>query len=243
MIRPVRLLPVALVLASLACSVSLPSTTRLAGSGNIVSIEQDAADFDRLEIGRAFRVTVSQGDAYSVVIRIDDNLEPYLRVQQQGGTLSIGLTDEIGLGFLTATLEADITMPSFVSVEASDASQVTLVDFVLQDEVSLDASGASRFEGDLEAPRLDLTLSGASGADLRGSAQDLRIDASGASTADMSELSATNADVIVSGASNATVDVSGTLEVDASGASHVTYLGSPTLGDVNVSGASSVEAE
>jgi hypothetical protein len=243
MIRPVRLLPIALVLATLACSVSIPSATRLAGSGNIVSIEQDAADFDRLEISHAFRVTVTQGDTYSVVIRIDDNLEPYLRVGQQGETLSIGLTDEIGLGFLTATLEADITMPSLTSVEASGASQATLVDFILEEELSLDASGASRFEGDLETPRLDLTLSGASGSDLRGAAEDLRIDASGASTADLSDFSATNADVIVSGASNATVNVNGTLEVEASGASNVTYFGSPTLGDVNVSGASSVEAE
>jgi hypothetical protein len=46
-----------------------------------------------------------------------------------------------------------------------------------------------------------------------------------------------------SGASTATVNASGTLDAEASGASHVRYLGSPTLGNVEVSGASSVERE
>jgi hypothetical protein len=243
MFRPVRLLPVAVILSTLACTVSLPTTTRLVGSGDIVTVEPDVADFDRLEISHAFETTITQGDVTSVVIRIDDNLEPYLRVEQQGRTLAIGLADEVGLGFLTATLEADITMPSLVALEASGASQAMLIDIVSGDDVSLDASGASRIEGELEAARLDLILSGASAASLRGTAEDLHLDASGASTADMERFPVADASVVVSGASSASVDVSGTLDVDASGASHVTYSGSPSLGEVNISGASSIDAE
>jgi hypothetical protein len=208
----------------------------------LVTVEPEASGFDRLEIGHAFRVTVTQGDEFSVVIRIDDNLEQYLQVEQNGDTLTIDLDDEIGLGLFSATLEADVTMPTFSSIDASGASEVTLVGFTLDADTALDASGASRFDGQLEAPRLNLTLSGASAAELHGSADSLRVDASGASTADLAQFPVTDADVLVSGASNASVDVSGTLQVEASGASHVSYSGDPTLGDVNVSGASSVEA-
>ena len=49
-----------------------------------------------------------------------------------------------------------------------------------------------------------------------------------------------DADVEVSGASRATVYVTGRLDVDASGASRVDYLGDPILGRIDTSGASSV---
>jgi hypothetical protein len=242
MSRPLTLTMLAAGLALIACSVSLPSVSRVTGSGNVVSLEQDFSDFDRLVVSHAFRTTVTQGDSFDVVIRIDDNLQPYLRVEQDGDTLSIGLTDELGLGLLTATLEADITLPSLASLDASGGTHVTLAGFEEDAAVSLNASGASRLEGHLETPGLDLTVSGASGAELSGSAEQLHIDANGASRADMGAFAAVDADVVVNGASNATVNVSGTLNADASGASHVTYLGAPTLGAVNVSGGSSVDS-
>ena len=230
-----------LVLATLACSVSIPSIRGLTGSGNVVTLEQDFADFDRVEISHAFHATITQGDSFAVVVRVDDNLEPLLQVEQVGDTLSIGLTDETGFGTLSATLEVDITLPSLAAVDASGASQVVLVDIASPGEIHLDGSGASRFNGDLEAHGVALTLSGAGSPSLRGGAQELRVVGSGASTADLEEFPVTNAEVILSGAGTTTVVVSGTLSVDASGASRVTYLGSPSLGDVNVSGGSSVE--
>ena len=69
------------------------------------------------------------------------------------------------------------------------------------------------------------------------------MDASGASSADLGAFPAVDVVVVVNGASSATVNASGTLDADANCASHVIYLGSPTLRNVNTSGASSVEAE
>ncbi len=49
-----------------------------------------------------------------------------------------------------------------------------------------------------------------------------------------------DADVEASGASTVTVNLSGTLDADASGASRVLYLGNPSLGRIDTSGASSI---
>jgi hypothetical protein len=227
----------------MACSVSVPSFSGLRGSGNVISIEQDVTDFDSLEVSQAFEVTITQGDTPSITIRIDDNFQPHLRVEQQGGKVSIGLDPELGFGFRDATLEAEITVPSLSSVQLNGASQATLVDFVVDGDISLEASGASRIVGDLEAGSLRLSLSGASSASLAGGAQDLTVDASGASTAELADFQVTDAAVVVSGASTAIVNASGTLDAEASGASHVGYQGSPTLRNVEVSGASSVDPE
>jgi hypothetical protein len=243
MSRKIRLVSIVMVLATVACSVALPSIGGRTGSGNVIALEQDVSDFDSLEVSTAFKVTITQGDVSSVVIHIDDNLQPYLRVEQVGRKVSIGLDTDIGLNFGNTTLQAEITMPSLASLDLSGATQATLVDFIVDGSVTLDASGASKIEGMLQAGAVDLTLSGASSSSLTGSAEALRVDASGASSADLGVFPAADVVVVVSGASSATVNASGTLEADASGASHVTYLGSPTLRNVSTAGASSVEPE
>jgi hypothetical protein len=65
--------------------------------------------------------------------------------------------------------------------------------------------------------------------------------AEGGSTVDLSKFSSTDANVSAGGSSDVTVNVSGRLDADASGASHVYYLGDPTMGEIDTSGGSSVE--
>ena len=164
---------------------------------------------------------------------------------QDGQTLSIGLDTDGGPGFAfgKTTLEVAITLPTLSALDVSAASNATLVDIVADGGVTLQASGASTIDGDLQAGAVDISLSGASTCTLTGGASTLTVDASGASTASVGDFAAVDVDVVVNGASSATVNASGTLNAQADGASHVGYVGSPTLGDINVSGASSVEPE
>ena len=75
---------------------------------------------------------------------------------------------------------------------------------------------------------------------LTGSAQSVTLEASGSSEIDLADFPVVDANVNLSGGSEATVNPSGRLDVDVSGASHLYYLGSPTLGRVQTSGGSSV---
>ena len=65
-------------------------------------------------------------------------------------------------------------------------------------------------------------------------------DVSGASNLNLESFPVNDATVTVSGASHAVVNPSGTLNVDASGASSLQYIGNPNLGTINTSGASTV---
>ena len=76
---------------------------------------------------------------------------------------------------------------------------------------------------------------------LTGSGGNLTLDASSSSDADLSQFPVVNASMDVSGASSVTVNASGILNVDASSASIVYYLGNPSLGEIDTSSAASVE--
>jgi hypothetical protein len=220
------------------CAISFPPLP-MTGTGNIVTEEQDITEFDRVDVSHAFEVNITQAEEFGVVVRIDDNLRRYLRVVKRGSTLEIGLEPGSLSTVRRATLEAEVTMPELTRVGLSGASQVTITGFVSAMPLDVGASGASELRGDIGAADAGLQVSGASRVTLRGSAEDLTVEASGASHVDLSDFDVADADIELSGASRATVSVSGRLDVRASGASHLTYLGSPTLGDIETSGASS----
>ena len=213
----------------------------ITGSGNVVTQEEVISGFDKVEVSHAFKVNISQGETFSVVVRMDDNLFEYLDVVKQGSTLKIGLkTDRISRD--DSTREAEVTMPDLTGLDLRGASQVTLTGFKSTNALNLDLSAASHLRGDIEAGDTQIDVSDASQVTLRGSAGDVTMDdVSGASTVDLADFPVTNANVTARDGSVITVNASGTLDVDASGASEVYYVGNPTMGEIDTSGGSSVE--
>jgi hypothetical protein len=84
----------------------------------------------------------------------------------------------------------------------------------------------------------NFNVSGASTVELQGSANNISAGISGASRGKLEDFTLSEAKMNVSGASTATIRVSDTLDAVVSGASRLYYIGSPTLGNVDVTGAS-----
>jgi len=94
--------------------------------------------------------------------------------------------------------------------------------------------------GDLVAGNVEFDISGASTIQLEGSANDMVASASGASRFNLGGFTVNNADVDFSGASSGTVNLDGRLDADLSGASRLWYIGEPTMGTIDTSGASTI---
>lgn len=221
-----------------ACSFYIPFSQAVVGSGKLVTKNFEFTDFQSVDVSSTFQADISQSDTFSVSITADDNLLDYIKVDKNGTKLSIRF-DYRG-GYSRGTLKAKITMPTLESLSISGASTGTVSGFKLAKPATLDVSGASTLNGSLDADRIDLHASGASKANLSGSANTADLKADGASALNLSDLSIDNASVDLSGASNATISVKSKLDYNLSGASHVTYQGSPTIGRNSNNGASSV---
>jgi hypothetical protein len=233
-------IPILLVVMALLAGCAVGSIT---GSGKIVTHDETFTDFNRLDISDGFFVDVQQGDSFSVVIRVDDNLVEYLQVVKRGSTLQIGLKPGRIYDLLDATLEADVTMPELTGLDLSGGSHVTLSGFKSVQALDADLSGGSHLQGVVEAGDARFEISGGSHVTLSGSAGDLMVNASGGSHARLADLAVADAEVDASGGSHVTVNPSGSLDADASGGSQVRYLGSPTLGRIDADGSSSIKPE
>ena len=210
----------------------------LVGSGNLETEEYSFSDFKKVEIGSAFKFDIKRSDTYSVSITADDNVINHVRVSKSGDTLKIGMSTFGPLG--SVTLEADVTLPQLVGLEISGASRGSISGFSSSDNLDIDLSGASRLTGDITAGDIDIEISGASNIELDGSAGNLVAEVSGASRCSLEDFPVNDADVEFSGASSGTINLSGRLDANLSGASRLYYIGEPTMGNIDTSGASSL---
>lgn len=212
----------------------------LSGSGNVVTVNQDFSDFNRVEVGYGCRLRLNQGETHSVVIRVDDNLREHLQVEKEASTLKIGLRR--GYGYFRKTLEADITMPDLEALGLSGGSRGEVSGFEFNHDLELGLSGGSQLRAALSPGNLQLSLSGGSKAELLGQGKDVKVDGSGGSEAELAEFGALNVDASLSGGSSAAVSLQGDLTGELSGGSEVYYAGKPARISVSKSGGARVVA-
>ncbi len=234
------LAPIVLIIGALVgCYINITAPGTIEGSGNVVTIEKFFADFNKIDIANAFKVTITRGDSFSIVIRIDDNIVTYLNAVKLGNTFKIYL--DSGYSYRNVTLEADITLPDLEGLNLSGASQATIPGFDFDHAFHAVLSGASIVIATMNTGNVDISLSGASRITLEGYGEDLGINASGASMVELGDFEAVDADVVLSGASSATINISGTLNANLSGASRLYYYGNPTMENIVTTGSSTIQ--
>ncbi len=187
------------------------------GSGTSKTEKRNVTGFTKIDASGAVSVEVAVGNAFAVEVQADDNLLANIKTETSGDTLKIYSEDRISP---KTQVLIKVSMPEIENFEVSGASSGNLTN-VKADDLELKASGASKIK-------------------IGGTANKLSADATGASTIDAEGLQTESAEVEASGASKASVAATDDLNIDASGASKITYIGEPKNLKQNSSGASSI---
>ena len=195
-------------------------------------------DFSSIVAGGAFEIEIVRAESYSVSITADDDLFKNLKVAKEGETLRIGHSKHLAWFSQITRPKARVTLPLLKGLHLSGATRGTVSGFDSSENLKLNLSGASHVTGQITAGNVEFDLSGASHAELAGSARDVIIDASGASRAELDSFSVQKVAVKLSGASHTTIKTDGALDARLSGASHLSWIGNPVMGDIRTSGAS-----
>lgn len=241
----ILILAVTAVLAA-GCAAAKPAVDNrvtLIGSGQMVSRAFALTDFDRLEIGFAFDVTIRQGQHFKVLASVDDNVAGYLHLNQDGRTLQIGLKPGYAYDIPAATMRAEVVMPRLAGLSLSGSSRATLVDVQLAPDFTAELSGASALEGSVETQTASFTLSGSTLARLSGAGRQVNIDICGNSLIDLRHFRAEDARLEASCNATVYLDLDGQLIADASQYAQVFYRGRPDTRGVETAGSALVRPE
>lgn len=191
---------------------------KIKGSGNVTTQTRDVRDFEGIDVSGVFQVEITAQKDFAVEVEADDNLIPLIKTEVRGGVLHIETEERVST---ENGLKIRISAPNVNDIDASGSSKVS----------------ATAIDND----QLQVHTSGASKINLSGETAKLSIDVSGASQIVAENLQAETVDVDASGASCVSVFAAGELRTDLSGASKVTYSGSPKNVYNKTSGASSVK--
>lgn len=199
----------------------------------------DLKNFDKLEMGNAFHITVKQANEFRIKANGDRRDIDDLIVKASNGKLKIYYSK---WRIRRYRMEIDIEMPTLKEIVFSGASTSYIGGFDNLDELEIDLSGSSNATISASARIYEIDLSGASELDLEGIGTEMEADLSGASKLNGFDTLVEKAILDVSGASTGRVNVSKTLNIRASGASKVKYRGNPHVSS-NLSGSSHVEKD
>ena len=216
----ISLIALAVVVAGALTLSRLISTHTIEGSGNVVTRNFDFSDFTAVDVGGGFKVEITQSSSFSVRITADNNTFDYIDVYKTDETLIIGMKS--GYSFRSVTLKTQISMPNLYAVVLSGGTQGTAEEFT-------------------STQNFNLVLSGGSTLELEGAANNLNLVATGGSHSDLSDFPVHNATVLLSGGSQATINMNGILNANLSGGSQLQYIGTPTMGDISLSGGSTIK--
>jgi hypothetical protein len=215
----ISLIALAVVVAGALTLSRLISIRTIEGSGNAVTRTFDFSDFTGVDVGGGFEVEITQSSSYSVSVTADNNTFDYIDIYKADSTLTIGLKS--GFSFHSVTLKTKISMPNLYALVLSGGTQGTAREFTSTHDFSLVLSGGSSLE-------------------LEGAASNLNLVATGGSRSDLSDFPVHNASVVLSGGSQAAINLDDTLDANLSGGSQLQYIGTPTMGDISVSGGSTI---
>jgi hypothetical protein len=231
-------------------------------AGADVTQKYEGTGFSNIQVGGGFEVEIIPASQYSVSVTVPENWLNHLEVENTNGTLKVNFDwdDIFWNGWNTnhrPTLQ--VSMPELKGLDVSGATTATAKGFQTTEDFKLVVSGASKVDFDIEAYNTSMTVSGASKAtgqlkahdvkinlsgasttDMNGNAESVNLQSSGASTAKLNNFAIADARVELSGASHAGVALNGQMDVFLSGASSLDYFGNPAIGQISVTGASTM---
>jgi hypothetical protein len=233
---------------------ALPSVK---GVGPVKSEDRTVGDFERVDVGGGFKVTVKVGPKASLKIDAQDNILKAIQSEVKNGTLRVWTDGSIET---SEPVKLTITTPRLSSLDASGACIVDLdgVDaakFAVNlsgaskmhiqgnaKDVSIQTSGSSEAVWDnLKTTSIKVNASGACTVLLSGSSDTMNLELSGASILKAENLIIKNASVQASGACNVSLNASETIEGEISGGSSLRHSGKAKV-SVEATGGSSVSA-
>ena len=202
---------------------------------------REARNFQAIRVSNAFDVYLTQGNEESVAVSASESkYRENIKVEVKEGVLIVRYDSKGKWQTGNKKLKAYISFKQINSLDVSGACDVFIVDEWKAENLKLDLSGASNLKGKINSRKLMVDLSEASDLTLTGIADQLNIEASGASDFKGFDLNVEYCNARASGASDIKITVNKELSAEASGASDVKYRGSGLIRDIKTSGSSSI---
>ncbi len=194
------------------------------GSGNVVEQKRDHTDFTGVSVQSGMDLYITQGNEFSVVVVVDDNLQDNILTDVYKGNLRVKLEGNFSK---SNQMEIRVTLPRLTHLQASGGSDIFGQNAFTIDDLNIQISGGSDAKLDLRGNKLILQASGGSDMLLEGKVNEIQAEVSGGSDIKAKNLVTAICRVQASGGSDAWVHATQEADLSASGSSDIHIYGKP----------------
>lgn len=195
--------------------------------------------FSKVHSGGSWDVILVEGDKEEIKIEAKGVSLDKVRTEVEGDVLQLGLVKG---NYNNVSLKFYVTFKKLEGIKCSGSGKMTVKSDVTADEfyIGLSGSGDIIMQG-LRADDLEATISGSAKVTIAsGSVGDAEINQSGSGDFEAENLSIEELNASKSGSGGTYVGDLGMVSLRASGSGDVVYSGSPRMGEIKVSGSSSI---
>lgn len=215
---------------------------RIVGNGVVTKKQLEVGAFTSINASSMMEVVVKQSDSYKVEVETDENLQEVVNVYEMDSILYLRLKEGFSIRSSGDT-KIYVEMPVLKKIKASGAVDIeTEGKFNQRQGLEISLSGASEADLQMRTPQIDVNVSGAGSVKIKGETKDINLKASGASNINTYDLLAETVIANASGASHIKTFGSVLFNFNASGASSIEYKGEGAVEKSKSSGASNIKA-
>lgn len=190
----------------------------------------DYSDFNEIDISGVYDIDIEQSDVFEMTISGDENYIDQLDIEQIEDQLIIHHDwDLMDIFENRNAVNVVIKMPILESLEINGSSKSRIEGFN-QNRLDVSITGENEITMiDIILKEIDIDLAGASRLTIKGSAEKMSADISGASKLFAKNFECSVTDLDLAGFCKAEVFTTSTLNIDAAGACAIYYKGEPNV--------------
>ncbi len=210
-------------------SCALFGWRHIKGNGVITTHAVTISKASRIKLAGSFDVEIIQGMQTGVSVEGDENILPYILVQERDGYLVVKLKDHTSYSSDTK-LKVKVTTPQLEEVKMAGSGDIIgKGKFIGADKLKLIIAGSGNINMEVNTPTIESEIAGSGSITLIGETRDESIKIAGVGDYIADGLKAETATIRIAGSGDVKVFAAAQLDVNISGSGSVSYKGNPAI--------------
>jgi hypothetical protein len=202
---------------------------KVEGNGKIVTQNRSVQKAEKIELAGNFDVDITQGNETAISIETDENLQPYIVINESGDKLVLKEKNNYRLES-DFPIKIHITTPKLSKISLSGSGSVIGKNkFTGMDKLLLSLSGSGKMDLALNTPTLEVDIAGVGSMVLAGETKNAEFKIAGSGECDAIQLKTENTKVKVAGVGTIKVFADVLLDVNVAGSGTIYYKGAATI--------------
>lgn len=220
-------------------SCYFPFGERIEGNGHIVTENKDVSSTNRIKSYGPFDIELVNGTTPSLTIETDENIMPYITVDNENGWLILKSREHSNLR-PSHNIKIKITVSELNAITLAGSGDITSPDKLISNsKMDVKLIGAGDINLSVNTPEISSEIEGSGDISLSGETKDAFIKIVGAGNYKAEDLKTENTKIEIMGSGDAGVFADSFIKVNISGSGDVSYKGKARI-EQHIAGSGSI---